>query len=47
MEADSPRTYINNVLQNPGPFTDPDYDASEVADRMSKMKILLVSNKLY
>jgi hypothetical protein len=37
------RTYLNNVLQNPGPYTDPDYDTSEGAvDRMASMKLLSV-----
>ena len=42
-KADSLRTYLNNVLQNPGPFTDPDYDASQVADNMANMKLLSVA----
>jgi hypothetical protein len=41
-KADSLRTYLNNVLQHPGPFTDPDYDASQVADNMANMKLLSV-----
>jgi ubiquitin-activating enzyme E1 C len=42
-KADSLRTYLNNVLQHPGPFTDPDYDASQVADNMANMKLLSVA----
>jgi hypothetical protein len=41
--AYSLRTYLNNVLQHPGPFTDPDYDASQVADNMANMKLLSVA----
>jgi hypothetical protein len=41
------RTYLNNVLQNPGPYTDPDYDTSEGAvDRMASMKLLSARNIL-